>query len=144
MADETKTVSCRCMCGAVKFKAELKNTEVGACHCSMCRQWSGGVFLAVGYEGALDFEDEKALGVYRSSDWGERGFCKICGSSLFWRTQDGTTHSAVSAQAVTDLDAPKFNSEIFIDQKPSYYSFAEPTNKMTGAEVFAIFAPKEE
>ena len=25
------------------------------------------------------------LATYTSSDWAERGFCKICGSSLFWR-----------------------------------------------------------
>jgi hypothetical protein len=32
-------------------------------------------------------------------------------------------------------------SQIFIDEKPAYYTFANQTKTMTGAEVFAMFAP---
>ena len=143
MSEEQKPADCACMCGAVTFKAKLKNNEVGACHCSMCRQWSGGVFFAVYYDGALEFTDKDALGIYKSSDWGERGFCTKCGSSLFWRMQD-ETFGVVSAQSVKDLNKPVLNGEIFIDDKPDYYNFSEDTQKMTGAQVMAMFAPKSE
>ena len=143
MSKVSQDCECSCLCGAVTFKAALKNEEVGACHCSMCRQWSGGVFLAIGYEGTLVFEDTDALGVYKSSDWGERGFCTRCGSSLFWRTHD-ESHGVVSAQAVSALASPALTGEIFVDSKPDYYNFREDTRKMTGAEVMAMFAPKSE
>jgi hypothetical protein len=37
-----------------------------------------------------------------------------------------------------------FDRQIFIDEKPEYYSFANETKNMTGAEVFAQFAPLSE
>jgi hypothetical protein len=32
----------KCMCGAVSYVASQVESGVHACHCSMCRQWSGG------------------------------------------------------------------------------------------------------
>nr|WP_256371442.1 GFA family protein [Stappia sp. ES.058] len=115
---------------------------MGACHCSICRRWSGGVFMAVGCRG-VEIEDPAAVGVYSSSGYGERVFCKKCGSSLIWRMRDGS-HSSVSAQAFDDPRVFAFTSEIFIDEKPDSYSFADSTQKMTGAEVFALFAPNQD
>lgn len=139
----TKTLerTAQCLCGGVKFSARLKNGEVGVCHCSMCRRWSGGIFLSVEAVGDLEFERDDALGVYTSSDWGERCFCSKCGSTLFWRMRNGR-HTVVSAQALDDLPEPRLSGEIFFDEKPDYYNFAEATRKMTGAEVFAMYAPK--
>ena len=139
MSDKSKAVDCTCLCGAVEFRATIKVADVGACHCSMCRRWSGGVFLALESDGPLEFNDGSTVGTYKSSDWGERGFCKTCGSSLFWRTLDGS-HNVISAQCVKGLEAPKLGSEIFIDEKPAYYEFAQDTHKMTGAEFMAQFA----
>jgi hypothetical protein len=99
------------------------------------------MFFAAEISSDITVENTDALGLYTSSDWGERGFCKVCGSSLFWRMRDGA-HAVVSAQCIDGLDAPKLVSEIFYDEKPDYYNIAEQTHKMTGAEVFAIFAPK--
>ena len=36
-----------CLCGKCKFSFECDNLEVGACHCSMCRKWSGGPSMAM-------------------------------------------------------------------------------------------------
>lgn len=83
--------------------------------------------------------DEGALAVYSSSDWGERVFCRHCGSTLMWRSRDGA-HVMVSAQAFDEPGAFSFASEIFYDQKPSNYAFANDTQKMTAAEVFALYA----
>ena len=37
-----------------------------------------------------------------------------------------------------------FDNQVFIDEKPSYYCFANETENMTGAEVFAKYAPPSE
>ena len=37
-----------------------------------------------------------------------------------------------------------FDHQVFIDEKPKYYKFANKTTDMTGAEVFAKFAPPAE
>lgn len=131
-----------CLCGAVSFKADVPNLEVGACHCSMCRKWSGGIFLAVGFQGEIEIEDASSLSYFQSSQWGERGFCNKCGTTLFWRTQD-KSHGVVSVQALDDTQEATLNGEIFIDKKPDYYSFSQDTKQMTETEVMAMFAPAE-
>ena len=37
------------------------------------------------------------------------------------------------------LGEPEFGLQVFIDEKPDYYEFANETKDMTGAEVFAKF-----
>ena len=138
----SETLSGGCLCGAVRFIARPKNGEFGACHCGMCRRWTAGPFFAMECEGAVDVQDTSNLGVYRSSEWAERCFCKRCGSVLFYRLV-GKDFYAVSAEAFDDRSGFAFTSQIFIDEKPAYYDFANKTHNMTGAEVFAAFAPPD-
>ena len=88
----------------------------------------------------LKIDDATNLGVYRSSEWAERAFCKQCGTPLFYRLVNQNLHF-VSAEAFDDRNGYAFKSQIFIDEKPPYYDFANKTATMTGAEVFAAFAP---
>ena len=37
-----------------------------------------------------------------------------------------------------------FDHQIFIDEQPSFYCFSNKTDNMTGAEVFAKYAPPQE
>lgn len=128
-----------CLCGAVRFKATPPKPNMDACHCGMCRRWTGGPWLTVSCDHAVEIEDETHLGVYVSSDWAERCFCKNCGGTLFWRMRDGSM-TTVSAQAFDDPGQFKFVDEIYIDEKPANYEFANSTHKMTGAEVVAMFS----
>ncbi len=43
-----------------------------------------------------------------------------------------------------NLDDVVFDHQVFIDDKPKYYDFANQTNNMTGEEVFAQFSSAEE
>jgi hypothetical protein len=136
----SETLSGGCLCGAVRFTAEPKNHEFGACHCSMCRRWTGGPFFAMECD-AVKVAVEASLGVYRSSEWAERCFCKQCGSVLFYRLVDKGFY-AVSAEAFDERGDFALTTQVFIDEKPAYYDFANKTHNMTGAEVFALFAPQ--
>ncbi|MCP3055288.1 GFA family protein [Aurantimonas marianensis] len=127
-----------CLCGAARFTAKPQKMEMDVCHCRMCQKWSGGVFMAVPCT-EVTLEDETQFSRYVSSDWAERLFCKSCGSSLLWRMRDGS-HAAVSMQGFDDPSRFAFTEEIFIDEKPETYRFADATRKMTGPEVVAAFA----
>jgi len=131
-----------CLCGAVRFEAVPSKLEMDVCHCSMCRRWSGGAFMAVPCGNSLSFTLSGGLAVFRSSDYGERLFCKACGSSIAWRMQDGSA-AAVSMQAFDDAEGFVFAEEIFVDDKPDTYAFANHTRKLTGAEVMAQFANEQ-
>jgi hypothetical protein len=131
-----------CLCGAVRFTATPKDRDVGACHCSMCRKWTAGPFMVVDCADTMKIENDTSLGVYRSSEWAERCFCKNCGTALFYRLVGKGQHY-VSAEAFDDRAGYALTSQVFIDEKPDYYDFANKTHNMTGAEVFAAFAPPE-
>ena len=43
---EAKRMKGTCLCSAIEVVA-LERGDVGLCHCSMCRRWSGGLMLAM-------------------------------------------------------------------------------------------------
>jgi len=128
----------QCLCGAVKFKATPKSNEVGVCHCGICRRQNAGPFFALDCGDNVAFDNEDAIGRYSSSDWAERGFCKTCGTTLYWALKDKSLF-IMSADTFDDIGELKLDHEVFIDEKPGYYSFAEKVKQMTGEEVFAAF-----
>ena len=131
----------QCVCGATTFTVELKNHDVHACHCSICRRQTSGVIMTIDVEqGSLKFSQDEHLSIYNSSDWGERGFCNCCGTNLFWRTKD-QSYCNINAFALDQQPQDiKFDMEIFIDNKPEFYAFNNETKKLTEADVIALFA----
>ncbi|SPH17326.1 hypothetical protein DEA8626_00844 [Defluviimonas aquaemixtae] len=132
-----------CLCGACAFTAAPVGKSAGACHCGMCRRWSGGIYLAVDCGESVEFAKGAPVVAYKGSSWGERLFCRECGSSLVWQTQDGRNQH-VSIQTFEDPGRFVVDSEIFIDRKPNSYALADVARAMTEAEVFAMFASKSE
>ena len=139
-----------CLCGAVRYEATEAESDpmapsgLGACHCQMCRKHTGGVMVSLnlGVDGLRLTKDE-GLATYRSSDWAERGFCRICGSSLFWRlTMDGPMKglTSICAGTLDDQSGLELTHEVYIDKKPAGYSFAQDTRQMTEADVMAMVA----
>jgi hypothetical protein len=142
MADGAFDVSGRCLCGAVTYRAKATSHDVNACHCGMCRRWTGGPLIYIRAEGKPDFTGSEALGVFRSSESGERGFCKKCGSILFWKSA-GKDRYTFTAGSLDDETGLVFTRQIYIDDKPDYYDFANETVKQTGAEATAAHAAAE-
>ncbi|SEG30483.1 GFA family protein [Marinobacterium lutimaris] len=127
-----------CLCGKVSVTAALKNHDVDACHCDTCRRWAGGPMLAVACEGEPDFKGEAHIGVFASSDWAERGFCKECGTHLFYRLKEGGFY-ALPVGLLDNAEGWVLHSQVFIDEKPGFYSFSQKTAELTGAELFAQY-----
>lgn len=138
MSDKPVDISGRCLCGAVTFTAQTPSRHFGACHCDMCRKWGSGAYLEVECGTSVKFTGEDNIGVYRSSDWAERGFCKTCGSNLFYRLKE-TGSTSVSAGLIDDMADFTMIAQVCIDEKPDYYSFAEDTKKYTRQEMFDLF-----
>ncbi len=91
----------------------------------------------------IRFEGEDAVAAYASSGWAERGFCRHCGTHLFYRLKK-ERHYAVPVGLLDNRDDLVMEQQIFIDEKPPYYAFANRTKSLTGAEVFALYgAPGE-
>lgn len=136
----TQTLSGRCLCGKVEIKAGNAGDTIGACHCSSCRRWGGGPFMEINCGSDTDFSGKEYISVFDSSEWAERGFCSNCGTHLFYRLKSTGEHM-IPVGMFEDVGDSQLAMEVFIDEKPVYYSFANETEKMTGEEVFARFAP---
>jgi hypothetical protein len=123
-----------CLCGAVKFSAEPM-PSLQACHCHMCRKWSGGPFMAVVCK---DGSFEGPVATYASSGHADRGFCSTCGTHLFFHAKAAGIH-AVPIGLLDDQSGLPFRAEIYVDSQPDYYAFANDTKRLTGAEFRKAF-----
>lgn len=128
-----------CLCGAVQITAKAASNHVGACHCRMCRRWGGGPGVEVDCGPDVSFKGEDTISVFKSSDWAERGFCSRCGTHLFYRLIETSQYLMPVGLFDCDESALTFTQQVFVDEKPDYYSFANKTKDMTGPEVFAMF-----
>lgn len=135
----------QCVCGETTFEVELRNHNVHACHCSICRRQTSGVIMTIDVEqGSLNFIKQNRLAIYESSEWGERGFCNACGTNLFWRTKD-QSYCNVNVFALNDTPEDlNLDMEIYIDCKPEFYAFENSTKKLTESDVVALFTANKE
>ena len=132
-----------CACGAVKLIAQQASATLGACHCRSCRRWGGGPLLTVSCGTEVSFEGGEHIGVFDSSDWAQRGFCQRCGSHLYYRLKSNDHHE-IPAGLFDDSDDLHFDHQVFVDERPPYYRFAQDTEELTGAECFAKFAASQQ
>ncbi|WP_350333796.1 GFA family protein [Coralliovum pocilloporae] len=114
----------RCECGQVSFEVEEDSIRetVTACHCSQCRRLSGHVWASTHAPmNKVTFTCEEGLTWYQSSSWARRGFCRFCGSNLFYQEndEDGIGISAGCLDQTTDLRLAK---HIFVADKGDYYA----------------------
>ena len=133
----------KCLCGSVEIKITAEHNDVGACHCEMCRRWSSGPMMVVHVGQDIEITGEENITAYQSSQWAERAFCKQCGTNLYYRLK-GSGEVALSVGLLDDQTGLLFINQIFVDEQPDFYELANETNKMTGAEVFAHYAPKDD
>lgn len=111
-----------CLCGAVRFRTRGPLRGVVYCHCSQCRKQTGHFVAATSSKDAeIDIEGADVLTWYGASDVAKRGFCRNCGSVLFWKHSERDTISimAGSFDKPTGLSA---ESHIFVGDKGDYYA----------------------
>jgi len=133
-----------CLCGAVRFRARLTETSFGACHCPMCRKWTGSALLGITVpEGNVDWTGIEHVARRQSSAWGERAWCADCGSALWFRvTVDGPYAGNVELPVglFDDANGLVLTNEIYIDHKPDSYAFAATERQvLTRADCVARF-----
>ncbi|MEM7213795.1 MAG: GFA family protein [Pseudomonadota bacterium] len=75
---------------------------------------------------------------FASSDHAERGFCPTCGSHLFFHAK-GPGVYAIPVGVFEDASDLPFRAQIYVDEKPDQYEFANETRMMTGPEFEAKF-----
>ena len=127
----------RCMCGAVTVSAAKLGDKMNACHCDMCRRWTGSAFVAV-LGTADDTTFDGPVKTVSLSEWAERGWCDACGSTLFYRLKHDGSYG-IAAGLFDDAAGQTLNIEYYVDRKPAGFAYAGDHKRMTEAETLAYF-----
>lgn len=114
-----------CLCGAVTFTVAGDLKAPDACHCTQCRKISGHYFVSTDLpRTALAIRGEDKITWYQSSQKVRRGFCSVCGSSLFF----DPVHRDWTAIAMGAFDTPTnthLKMHIFTAEKGDYYAITD-------------------
>lgn len=115
----------RCNCGTVRFRASGALADLIGCHCSQCRRQTGLYYAATNVDkDRLEIEGADNISWYRSSDQARRGFCRTCGSALFWEADDAA-YVSVMAGAFDQPTGLRFGYHIYCADKGDYYDLAD-------------------
>jgi hypothetical protein len=109
-------VSGSCLCGVVRFEIELPTLICAHCHCTRCRRNHGAAYVTwftvpKGQWRVTAGGEE--LRRHASSDHAFRSFCSVCGSSLFFETDERADQVDV---VLANLHGP-------IDREPQLHVF---------------------
>ncbi|APG63843.1 aldehyde-activating protein [Sphingorhabdus lutea] len=114
-----------CNCGKISFEVRGALGTPDACHCSQCRKQSGHYWVSTDIEIAnVTIKGERHLNWYAASPKVRRGFCKICGSFLFWHP-NGRSSIAIAMGAFDMPTNIKLAHHIFVREKGDYYDIAD-------------------
>lgn len=119
-----------CLCGAVRVRVERLAGTMSACHCSMCRRWSGGIQMGIDAEGVTV---EGPVRTYASSPFAERAWCDTCGSALWLRDVPDGAHELVPG-LFENAGGARLDREVYADRAPEGYALAGDHQKVTAAE----------
>lgn len=126
-----------CLCGAVTFEVEGALRGPDACHCTICRKVSGHIYAGTDVKRAnVTIHGEEHVTWYRSSEKVRRGFCKTCGTNLFFDPPPERDWLGIAMGAFDSPTDTKLVVHIYTANKGDYYEIAD------GVPQFETHPPK--
>ncbi len=114
-----------CLCGSVRYRAVGPISDVVACHCTQCRKQSGHYYASTNVaDDDLTVEGADNVRWYHASEDAKRGFCRLCGSALFWKHKKDA-FTAVLAGSLDGKTGLKTGKHIHCATKGDYYEIPE-------------------
>ena len=123
MAEVSGVLRGGCLCGGVRYSAGVPANHASHCYCSMCRKHHGaaaGSYVNVASEGFVIEQGDDLITEFASSPPARRGFCSVCGSSLYWRSSESPEAIAVTMGTLDEDYAGPVEREWFAEQKPRW------------------------
>ena len=133
MTDHQKSTTGGCLCGAVRYEVKGPLRDVVDCHCSMCQRQHGSFGPHTKARKAnITITNDAGLAWYRSSEMARRGFCRLCGSGLFWEpfNLDATGIIAGTLDGLTGL---KTIGHILVGEKSDFYEITDDLPQFAGS-----------
>ena len=124
----------RCNCGAVTFVASGPFRSARACHCKTCRRQSGHYVAATQTRrDKVEISAGDALAWFSATPHARRGFCRICGTHLFWEPA-GSGRLSIWMGCLDEPTGIRLADHIFVAEKGDYYEIEDglPQTLATG------------
>lgn len=116
-----------CLCEAVRFMIKPPTKWCAHCHCSLCQRAHGAPLVTwVGVDlNQFELDDDADLQWFSSSSDARRGFCKRCGSTLFFQSSrwPGEIHIARACIA-GDIDRHP-EAHVFAAARAHWFDFSD-------------------
>ncbi len=111
-----------CLCGAVRYSINGMLRQVAACHCTECLRFHGNfaAYTAAPREAVVIEDQQNCLAWFDAKRGVRRGFCRRCGSSLFWDRIDRPVLS-ISAGSLEQPTGLSIYAHIHVASKSDYY-----------------------
>lgn len=133
MTEHQKNATGGCLCGAVRYEVRGPLRDVVNCHCSMCRRQHGNFGPHTKARKVnITITNDAGLTWYRTSEIARRGFCRLCGSGLFWEPFDLDATGIIAGT----LDGPtglKTIGHIFVGEKCDFYEITDDLPQFAGS-----------
>lgn len=125
----------QCLCGVVKFEIVPPTKGSAHCHCSYCRRAHGAPLVT--WLTMLDnqfkfINGEEKVNWYQSSEQSSRGFCVVCGSTLFFRSTQAPGEIHVAMANLTDDADRQPAVHVFTDQSVPWLSINDNLEHLPG------------
>jgi hypothetical protein len=115
-----------CLCGAIKFEIKGEIKPPTACHCTQCRKHSGHFEAStdIPRESLKIFGSDKITWFHTPAKNVRRGFCSVCGSSLFW-DPIGRDWTSISMGTFDTPTSTKLKMHVHVATKGDYYDLSD-------------------
>jgi hypothetical protein len=112
-----------CACGSVRYRLDAEPYDSGWCHCRLCQRVSGSggmVFATVARDKFIVMQGLGKVGTFQSTSFGERSFCRDCGSPLTIHVRHQPDEIDVTVGTLDDPAkvAPTFH--LYVSEMPEW------------------------
>ena len=125
MKNKIRTLNASCLCKGIDMKIKGEFRPIINCHCIQCLKTHGNyaAYTSV-LEENITYKSKNTLKWFISSTKAKRGFCKTCGSSVFFK-KFGSKAIHISAGLFKNPTKLKTASHIFTSNMRDYYKITD-------------------
>ncbi|MGD8393850.1 MAG: GFA family protein [Candidatus Eiseniibacteriota bacterium] len=135
MEEPVRTVAGGCLCGAVRFEADLPSRFCAHCHCSNCRRAHGAAFVTwVGFP-IRQFRivaGDTVLRSYRTDTGATRRFCATCGSTLTYEGPRWPEEVHVTRAAIEQPIDREPGAHVYVDHRAAWWEISDGLPQLGG------------
>jgi hypothetical protein len=124
-----------CLCGGIRFEVEEPTKWCAHCHCSLCRRAHGAGYVTW-FGCDLDrfriTAGDDLVRWYRSTPQARRGFCSVCGSTLFFAGDRWPDEMHVALAAMDGAIDREPQAHVFFDSGADWVHVDDDLLKLGG------------